>query len=147
MTAPAPDIVVSLTPDAAEREAIVRPLIAYNDETAGPSNYRPFALLLRDPETGADRGGLWGKTSYDWVFVELLFVPAVFRGQDLGSRLLAQAEEIGRSSGCTGIWLDTFSFQARGFYEKNGYTVFGALEEHPRGHTRYFMRKALTPAG
>lgn len=144
MTFPAAEIVVSLTPEAAERDAIVRPLIAYNDATAGPSGYSAFALMVRDPATGRNIGGLWGKSSYDWVFVELLFVPEQLRGQDVGSRLLAQAEAISRERGCIGIWLDTFSFQARGFYEKNGYEVFGRLDDHPAGQTRYFMRKHLT---
>jgi ribosomal protein S18 acetylase RimI-like enzyme len=39
------------------------------------------------------------------------------------------------------VWLDTFSFQARGFYEKLGYTVFGEIENHPPGHSRFFLRK------
>jgi hypothetical protein len=39
------------------------------------------------------------------------------------------------------LWLDTFSFQARPFYEKLGYEVFGQLEDYPRGHSRYFLQK------
>jgi hypothetical protein len=41
-------------------------------------------------------------------------------------------------------WLETYSFQARPFYERHGYTVFGVLDNHPIGHQRYFMQKALT---
>src|SRR6516165_7091346 len=40
-------------------------------------------------------------------------------------------------------WLDTFSFQARGFYEKLGYEEFGRLD-YPPGHHRHFLRKRLT---
>jgi hypothetical protein len=40
-------------------------------------------------------------------------------------------------------FLDTFSFQARPFYEKLGYHVFGMLENHPAGHQHYFMTKQL----
>ena len=43
----------------------------------------------------------------------------------------------------TGIWLDTFSFQARRFYEKLGYVVFGELPDYPAGHSRYFLQKRL----
>ena len=45
--------------------------------------------------------------------------------------------------GCTNAHLDTFSFQARPFYEKLGYRVFGTLENHPAGHQHYFMTKSL----
>ena len=55
----------------------------------------------------------------------------------------AEAEAIRR--GCLGAWLDTFSFQARGFYERLGYAVFGALADYPPGHDRFFMQKPLVP--
>jgi hypothetical protein len=45
--------------------------------------------------------------------------------------------------GCVGVWLDTFSFQARGFYEKLGYRVFGEVADYPPGHTRHFLKKSL----
>jgi hypothetical protein len=49
-----------------------------------------------------------------------------------------------RQSVVSGIaWLDTFSFQARGFYEKLGYEEFGQLD-YPPDHHRHFMRKRLT---
>jgi hypothetical protein len=39
--------------------------------------------------------------------------------------------------------LDTFSFQARGFYEKLGYCVFGTLDDYPPGHSRFYLTKRL----
>ena len=53
------------------------------------------------------------------------------------------AEEVARERGCAGIWLDTFSFQARGFYEKLGYTVFGRIDDYPPGQSRFWLRKHL----
>jgi ribosomal protein S18 acetylase RimI-like enzyme len=50
---------------------------------------------------------------------------------------------IAAARGCIGVWLDTYAFQARGFYEKLGYEVFGTLADHPRGGGRFFMRKLL----
>lgn len=136
-----PTIVVPDTPDATHRDAIVKALMAYNDKAVGPSGFMPLAILINDPVTGEPAGGLWGKTAYDWCFVELFVVPEKFRGQDLGSKVLAQAEDIARQRGCVGLWLDTYWFQAREFYEKQGYEVFGALENYPRGGPRYFLKK------
>jgi len=53
------------------------------------------------------------------------------------------AEEEARRRGCHSVHLDTLSFQALPFYQKHGYAVFGALENHPVGHTRYFLKKKL----
>jgi iron complex outermembrane receptor protein len=50
---------------------------------------------------------------------------------------------IGRKRGCHSAYLDTFSFQAKPFYERCGYEVFGVLEDFPKGHQRFFMRKSL----
>ena len=129
-------------PDATAREVIVEGLVAYNEAHAGPRDWRPLAVLLHDE---ADRlvGGLLGGTSYGWLFVELLFVPDHLRGQRLGADLLARAEEEARARGCIGSRLDTFEFQARGFYEKLGYQLFGQLEDCPPGFSRYFMQKKL----
>ena len=55
-----------------------------------------------------------------------------------------EAEAIRR--GCKGAYLDTFSYQARPFYEKLGYEVFGTLDDYPTGHQRFYMRKRLSEA-
>jgi hypothetical protein len=39
--------------------------------------------------------------------------------------------------------LDTFEFQARGFYEHQGYTCFADLPDYPPGFSRFFMKKSL----
>jgi hypothetical protein len=48
--------------------------------------------------------------------------------------------------GCHSAWLDTFEFQARGFYERLGYSCFAELRDYPPGFARYFMKKALRSA-
>ena len=55
---------------------------------------------------------------------------------------MTQAEAQAR--GCFGAWVDTFSFQARPFYEKQGYTVFGTIADQPPGHARHFLFKRFT---
>jgi GNAT superfamily N-acetyltransferase len=137
------EFVVPDQPNRADREAILTPLKAFNDSQAEPEGFQELAILLRDPGSGETVGGLWAKLSYDWLFVDLMFVPQAARSIGVGSQLLKRAEEIAIARGCVGVWLDTFGFQARGFYERNGYHVFGTLDEHPRGTQRFFLRKVL----
>jgi GNAT superfamily N-acetyltransferase len=54
---------------------------------------------------------------------------------------MARAETWSRERGLAGMWLDTFAFQARPFYEKLGFSVFGEIENHPRGSSRFFLQK------
>ena len=127
-------------PTPEDRAAIAAPLMAYNQEHGPEAGAKSLVLLLKDDE-GRAIGGLWGKTVYDWMYVELLAVPDVLRGKGAGAALLKKAEEMAIYRGCVGAWLDTFAFQARGFYEKLGYTVFGELNDHPKGSARYFLMK------
>lgn len=141
-----PKITVNENPAPADREAIFGPLLKYNDSKVAPPTIGPLAVFVRGPATDAIVGGLWAQSVYDWLFVELLFLPEVMRGKGIGTALMREAETVAMKRGCVGVWLDTYSFQARAFYEKLGYEVFGVLEDFPRGQSRYFFRKILTRA-
>ena len=56
-------------------------------------------------------------------------------------------ESVAVRRGCTHAHLDTFSYQARPFYERRGYSVFGTLDDYPPGHQRFFMAKRLSGPG
>lgn len=129
-------------PNEALRQAIVAPLVAYNDSIAGPSNHRILSIALNDGYKKCV-GGLYGRTGYNWLFIELIFVPESLRRQGIGSKLIGMAEQEAISRNCHGVWLDTFEFQARKFYERLGYQVYGELSDFPEGFSRYFMKKSL----
>jgi GNAT superfamily N-acetyltransferase len=134
------EIVLQLDPEGKDEKAVLDGLMTHNEAAGGPSGYQPVAVLLKD-DSGMTVGGLTGRAIYDWLFIELLHIPEAYRGQDIGTKLMAKAEEFARQRGLAGIWLDTYHFQARGFYEKLGFTVFGTLDGHPRGGARYFLQK------
>ncbi|KIF61873.1 GNAT family N-acetyltransferase [Pseudomonas glycinae] len=135
-------IELSQDPTEEQRAAILAPLRAYNIAKAGPSLYEPVALLVRD-DNDAILGGLYGHTFYRWLFIELLAVPEEGRGQGIGSKLMNMVEEFAREKDCVGIWLDTFDFQAPGFYKKLGYSECGEIVDYPLGHKRHFFQKRL----
>lgn len=82
---------------------------------------------------------------YCWgcLFINMLWVDEKHRKQGLGSILLAKAESSAKEIGCTLAHLDTFDFQAKDFYLKHGYEIFGELKDCPPGHARFYMKKIL----
>ena len=132
-------------PPREDVEAVMRGLSEFNRaQLGGGTDWLGLSVLLRDGKRV--RGGLLGFTHWDWLFVQFLWVEEALRGQDWGTRMMAAAEDEARRRNCVGIHLDTMSFQARGFYDKLGYKLFGELSDFPRGHRRYFLWKPLADA-
>jgi GNAT superfamily N-acetyltransferase len=129
-------------PTPEERYRIIDPLIAYNEEKAGPRNSKEFAFTVRS-ETGEFVGGLLGYTNWNHFFVAAVFVDQRFRRKGIGRELLKRAEALALEQGCDAIYLDSSDFQAPGFYEKLGYKVFGKLEDYPPGHQRFYLVKRI----
>lgn len=105
--------------------------------------YEPYRIIIRD-EDNAIIGGILTKIYLKCVFIDLFWIDDKYRGQSLGSELLAEVEKHAKTLGCTFAHLDTFSFQAIDFYKKFGYEVFGVIEDYPEENIkRYFLKKYL----
>jgi GNAT superfamily N-acetyltransferase len=127
----------------AHTDEIDNQLIAYNRQFIPPSNSELFNVVLRD-EGGTLIGGAICFVKWNWLCVEDLWVSEACRGQGHGRTLMEAAERFGVEKGCTNSRLDTATFQARPFYEKLGYTVFGTIHDYPPGHSVFYMQKSLT---
>lgn len=99
-------------------------------------------FFLRD-EDGEILGGALGNTWGLWLYVSDVWVDPSLRGKGYATKLMTAIEQLAAQRGCLNSYLDTFSFQARPLYEKLGYKVFGTLENHPKGHSHYFLKKTL----
>lgn len=86
-------------------------------------------------------GGAIGVIKYNWYFLDLLYVDENYRGQDIGTNLIKQIESFAKKENLTGVRMETWNFQARGFYEKMGYTVYGEIKNCPPGTIEYFLKK------
>jgi GNAT superfamily N-acetyltransferase len=139
-----PTLTLSTQPDPALIRALHGALLDFNNAASGyPYDASALVISMTDHDSGDVIGGLFGATAYGYLRVDMLFVPESLRGQGFGSQLMRQSEEEAIRRGCHGAYLDTFDFQARGFYERLGYSVLGSLPDCPTGHTRFFMQKKL----
>jgi ribosomal protein S18 acetylase RimI-like enzyme len=136
------EIAIEENPAPADLDVIERALVAHNEARSEPRNYTPLVIFLRTSE-GQIVGGLRGVTVWGWLFVSQLWVAEHLRDQDYGTKLMEAAEHEARARDCRAAYVDTFSFLALDFYRKVGYTVFGELEDFPKGHTRYFLKKVF----
>ncbi|UYZ63798.1 GNAT family N-acetyltransferase [Hymenobacter weizhouensis] len=127
----------------AHYDAIAAGIMAHNAAHTGEAHGQPLTVLAQRNQ--AVVGGLWGEVFWGWLKVELLWVQEDLRGQGLGRQLLRRAEAEAQREGATAAHLDTFSFQALEFYQREGYEIFGTLPDFPRGHTRYFLQKQFRP--
>lgn len=135
-------IEIEMSPANPDEQAVWGGLRQYNNEHVPSDSDVTFAVFLRG--TGESiLGGVLAKAGRGWLHINSMWVDPSVRSRGYGTRLLAAAEEEARRRGCHSAYLDTFSFQARPFYEKNGYEVFGTLDNYPKGHQRFFMRKSL----
>ena len=135
-------IEIGATPKQEDKAVLSKGLDAHNISAADDAEYKKLSVLLRD-ESGAVVGGLLGETYWGWLFVETLWIDHKLRHKGHATELMAAAEAEALERGCKYSYLDTFSFQARPFYDSLGYEVFGVLEDYPGEHKRFFMKKTL----
>lgn len=114
----------------------------YDAPIVGASDRSYLTFLVHD-DAGALVGGVHGNTDRQWLYISTLWVAEAIRGSGCGRELMARAEATARQRGCTNAYLDTFSYQAPGFYQKCGYAIFAELDQFPPPHRRIFFRKTL----
>lgn len=103
-----------------------------------------LGYVIKDPRWGIIGGITARMLLGNCLSIEILWVDTPFRNKDYATKLINHLEQEARKLGSRLSIVDTFDFQALGFYEKSGYTVFGVLDDCPcPGNKRYYLKKAL----
>ena len=139
-----PRIVFEPYASGAQRQVVEEIINRRNVAITGHDQWYQVAFFVKTDD-GEILGGLLGAIWAKRLSVGTLAVQEPFRGKGYGTELMKRTEQYAMERGCTDSWLTTFSFQARPFYERLGYRLFGALENYPEGHSLFFMTKRLVP--
>lgn len=141
------EIEVTTNPSADDLGFISQGIQTYNRNTVPGlpevSEDLKFAVFARDGE-GKVIGGIRATAFWGYLCIELLWLSEAARGNGTGKKLVQRAEAFAVENGYRFARVETTSFQARPFYEKLGYSVFGILEDFPEGHTSFYLRKTLS---
>jgi GNAT superfamily N-acetyltransferase len=137
-------IEVTSEPSQADEDFVIAGTRAYNSAFAAADG-KSLCVFARDDD-GNIIGGITARTYWNYLDIKFLWVHEQHRKSGLGSKIMQAAETEALRRGCTGAFLDTFSFQARGFYERLGYAEFGHLSGFNGKFERHFMQKALRAA-
>jgi GNAT superfamily N-acetyltransferase len=139
-------VLISIETDTADelRKVVQSGLYAYNDQFAGPMDYSALMIGARDVDKKII-GGLVAhlQPGWKWMHVHRLWVVESHRRAGIGRLLLEAAEKEAQKRGCLHVGVDTFEFQARGFYEKQGYHVYAVQDDYPVGHRKFMLRKTF----
>lgn len=125
-----------------EKDYITHQLIYYNSTKVSFKKEPPFLQINRCVKDGNEVvGGILSELCWNVLYVDILWVKEEYRNKGYGAALLTDVENTAKEMNCKLSNLYTYDFQAKDFYEKLGYTVFGILEDCPEGHNRYYMSK------
>lgn len=125
-----------------QQDKIVRGgIVTFNAPFTGTKPER-YSIYVKDNENNIIGGAIvYAHTSS--VYVDVLWVSEKYRGMGIGAELLSSVEAEAMKRGISASTLDTFSFQAEGFYLKQGYQHLGTIKDYLEGYDRIYLRKPL----
>ncbi|GMK39571.1 N-acetyltransferase [Paenibacillus sp. CCS19] len=137
-------LIITSNNDSSSKDYVRNKMSAFNymhfpDDLKG--RYEELGLYLVN-DAGDVFGGIVGEFCWNWLEIHYLYVEEKFRHAGYGRALLREAEKMAREKQCDFIKLDTLSFQALDFYLKEGFQVYGTIENAGR-HTHYYLKKDI----
>ncbi|MBG6037561.1 GNAT family N-acetyltransferase [Proteus cibarius] len=132
---------ITTNPTPNEINEIYEGLLTHNLRYIQMEQYSPLAVFKED--NGKKIGGITGDILGNWLRIRYLWVDKAYRGQNIGTELLQTMELVAKEKGAKYAEVDTFSFQALPFYQKQGFVIFGTLENYPISDKKYYLRKKL----
>ncbi|MGI4776006.1 MAG: GNAT family N-acetyltransferase [Janthinobacterium lividum] len=97
--------------------------------------------------TAYDEGEIVGTISvltfFGALWIKYFFIKENYRNEGIGSQLMNSALKFGKDAGLTFAFVETLSFQALKFYEKNGFKLEFTRSGFQAGISFHYLRKYL----
>lgn len=135
-------IVVDYAPCEADNTVVREGIIASNEKIIGERD-KEFSIFLKN-DLGKVFGGIQAFLDSESIYIDILWVRENIQKHGYGTKLLNAAEQEAIKNGCIFSLVDTWDFQAEGFYLKSGYERIGELKNYWFGHSKIFLRKNLS---
>lgn len=103
--------------DEVDKERIIEALRSHNKNFM--HSFEDFSIIIKEGDVLV--GGIVAESMSDLLEIEFLYVNPAFRGKGFGKKLLESVEKEAKEKGIKRILLNTYSFQAPGFYRQMGY--------------------------
>ncbi|OAN17913.1 acetyltransferase [Photobacterium jeanii] len=137
---------LAVSPSSEDLKVISDGIAAFNEKYLPndgefDSGFR-FGLFVKN-DNGEIVGGLQASVIWSYCVLELLWLSEETRGTGIGTELMGQLEAFAKEKGLQQIRTETLDFQAKPFYEKLGFRVYGVIEGSPENHTTYFLVKDI----
>ena len=129
-----------------EAEHIGNMLLEFNLKSEPLTQEKPFININRcvKDENGEVIGGILACLAlWNILSIDTLWVKKEFRNQGVAKQLMSLVEAEAKNRGCHIVYLSTYDFQAKDFYLKNEYKIFGVLDDCPKNHKLYHLCKRL----
>lgn len=134
-------VIVDYSPSEADNAVVREGIIAFNEKILGERD-RTFSIFLKDDQ-GKVFGGIQAFIGSESIYIDVLWVEASLQKKGYGTQLLEAAEREAINNGCIFSLVDTWDFQAEGFYLKKGYEKIGEIKNYWFGHAKLFLRKTF----
>lgn len=141
LTDPSIKVVVDYDPSQADNAIIREGIIASNAHIIGERD-KEFSIFLKD-DSGKVFGGILAFLDSESVYIDTLWVEEKLQRKGFGTKLLGAVEQEAIKKGCKYLTVDTWDFQAEGFYLKNGYARLGEVKNYWLGHSKITLRKKI----
>ena len=134
-------VVVDYTPSQADNDVVSEGIIASNARIVGERD-KAFSIFLKN-DSGKIFGGIQAFLDTESIYVDVLWVEEKLQKKGYGTELLDVVEQEAVKNGCRYVTVDTWDFQAEGFYLKNGYERIGEVKNYWLGHSKISLRKQI----
>lgn len=127
----------------ADLDAIRDAVVLHGRQQTQGSDARPIACALY--EQGELIAGAWGRSEFQRLYVQYLWVRDDRRGQGLGGDCLRRLEAQALSRGCVDALIETLSDDSAELYEHLGYACIAHVHDFVPGFTRHTLMKVWKP--